>query len=111
MPSCIRVGLVRVPCVAAFYCEFFPILPLDFCCYISFVAVKNAYIINRVETCIFECKPRICYPTISELNGLGVKAYFEIENIYISDPKAMLMLTIFASLAQNESENLSVDIK
>ena len=49
--------------------------------------------------------------TFQELNGLGVEVYFEIERMHISNPKDLLMLTIFAGLAQNESENLSADIK
>ena len=49
--------------------------------------------------------------TFQELNGLGVEVYFEVERMHIGNPKDLLMLTIFAGLAQNESENLSADIK
>lgn len=49
--------------------------------------------------------------TFQELNRLGVEVYFEIERMYISNPNAMLVLAILASLAQSESENLSEDIK
>lgn len=49
----------------------------------------------------------ICY----ELKSLGVEVYFELENLYLSNPTSMLLLTIFAGLAQDESENLSADIR
>lgn len=49
----------------------------------------------------------ICY----ELKSLGVEVYFELENLYLSNPNSMLLLTIFAGLAQAESENLSADIR
>lgn len=49
----------------------------------------------------------ICY----ELKSLGVEVYFELENLYLSNPSSMLLLTIFAGLAQAESENLSSDIR
>ncbi len=45
------------------------------------------------------------------LNEIGVEVYFEIEKLYISDPKATKMLTIYASLYQNESEGKSVLVK
>ena len=41
------------------------------------------------------------------LNALHVDVYFEIEKLYISDPKAVKMLTIYASLYQHESESKS----
>ncbi len=49
--------------------------------------------------------------TCYELKSLGVEVYFELENLYLSNPTSMLLLTIFASLAQAESENLSADIR
>ncbi len=49
----------------------------------------------------------VCY----ELKSLGVEVYFELENLYLSNPASMLLLTIFAGLAQAESENLSADIR
>ena len=45
------------------------------------------------------------------LNQIGVEVYFEVENLYISDPKAVRMLTIYASLYQNESEVKSGSVK
>lgn len=38
------------------------------------------------------------------LNALRVDVYFEIEKLYISDPKAVKMLTIYAGLYHHESE-------
>ena len=46
----------------------------------------------------------------SELKCLGVEVYFEVEKLYASDPKAIRMLTIFASVYQNESETKSFAI-
>lgn len=46
-----------------------------------------------------------------ELKRLNIEVFFELENIYLSDPKAELMFTIHSSMAQAESENLSHDIK
>ena len=43
----------------------------------------------------------------NELNALKVDVYFQIEKLYISNPKAVRMLTIYASLFQNESETKS----
>ena len=42
-----------------------------------------------------------------ELNRLGVEVYFELERLYISNPKAVQLLTIHASVFQNESESKS----
>jgi DNA invertase Pin-like site-specific DNA recombinase len=49
--------------------------------------------------------------TFRELKRLQIEVFFELEHIYISDPKAELIFTIYASMAQAESENLSQDIK
>jgi DNA invertase Pin-like site-specific DNA recombinase len=46
----------------------------------------------------------------NELNSLGVDVYFEVEKLYISNPKAVRMLTIYASVYQNESETKSFAI-
>lgn len=43
----------------------------------------------------------------SELNCLGVEVFFELERLYAGNPKALRLLTIFASLYQNESESKS----
>lgn len=42
-----------------------------------------------------------------ELNQLGVEVYFEVEKLYISNPKTVQLLTIHASVFQNESESKS----
>ena len=49
--------------------------------------------------------------TFRELRSLQIEVFFELEHMYISDPKAELMFTIYASMAQQESNNLSQDIK
>lgn len=43
----------------------------------------------------------------NELNQLGVDVFFEVEKLYISNPKAVQLLTIYASVYQNESESKS----
>lgn len=43
----------------------------------------------------------------TELNQLGVDVYFEVEKLYIHDSKAVRLLTIYASVYQNESESKS----
>ncbi|MDL2205466.1 recombinase family protein [Eubacteriales bacterium OttesenSCG-928-N13] len=48
---------------------------------------------------------------VRELKAAGVEVYFEKENIYTFDPKAELILTIMASLAQEESRSLSENVK
>ena len=46
----------------------------------------------------------------NELNSLCVDVYFEVEKLYISNPKAVRMLTVYASVYQNESETKSFSI-
>ena len=43
----------------------------------------------------------------TELNDIGVDVYFEVEKLHINDPQAVRLLTIYASLYQNESESKS----
>ncbi len=52
-----------------------------------------------------------CLTVIRELRAIGVDVFFEKENIYSSDPKVDFMLTIFSSIAQEESRNISENIK
>lgn len=47
----------------------------------------------------------------NELNQLRVEVYFEVEKLFISNPKAVKMLTIYAGLYQNESEGKSYSIR
>ena len=44
-------------------------------------------------------------------NELNVDVFFEIENLHINDPKAVKLMTIYASLYQNESESKSAAIR
>lgn len=48
--------------------------------------------------------------SFQELKTLGIDVYFEIEHMHLKDPNSVLMLTILASLAQNESESKSYNI-
>ena len=46
-----------------------------------------------------------------ELKALGVDVYFEVEKLHINDPQTVRMLTLYASLYQNESETKSFAIR
>lgn len=46
-----------------------------------------------------------------ELNRLRVDVFFEVERLHINDPDAIRLLTIYASLFQNESEDKSAAIR
>ena len=46
-----------------------------------------------------------------ELKQLGVDVYFEVEKIYLHNPKAVRLLTIYASVYQNESEVKSANTR
>ncbi len=45
-----------------------------------------------------------------ELKSLEVEVYFQIEKLYLHNPKATRLLTIYASVYQNESETKSRNI-
>lgn len=47
----------------------------------------------------------------SELNRLGIDVYFEVEKLHINDPDAIRLLTIYACLFQNESQEKSHNIR
>jgi DNA invertase Pin-like site-specific DNA recombinase len=49
--------------------------------------------------------------TIRELKAHGVEVFFERENIWTFDGKGELLLTIMSSLAQEESRNISENVK
>ena len=49
--------------------------------------------------------------TCSELIQLNIDVYFQTENLHIRDPQAIRMLTIYASLYQNESESKSHNVR
>ena len=44
-----------------------------------------------------------------ELKQLGVDVYFEVEKVYLHNPRAVRLLTIYASVYQNESETKSTN--
>lgn len=48
---------------------------------------------------------------IRELKEKNIPVFFEKENVNTMDPKGELLLTIMASLAQQESQSLSQNIK
>jgi DNA invertase Pin-like site-specific DNA recombinase len=49
--------------------------------------------------------------TVRQLKEKGTEVYFEKENIYTLDSKGELLITILSSLAQEESRNLSENVK
>ena len=52
-----------------------------------------------------------CLSHIRELKALNIPVFFEKENINTMDAKGEVLLTIMASLAQQESESLSQNVK
>ena len=47
----------------------------------------------------------------NELNKLHIDVYFEVEKLHINDPQAVRMLTLYASVYQNESETKSYGVR
>ena len=47
----------------------------------------------------------------NELNELHIDVYFEVEKLHINDPQAVRMLTLYASVYQNESETKSYGVR
>lgn len=52
-----------------------------------------------------------CQRTVEELRKLGIRIVFEKENIDTSDPASIFFLNILASLAQEESNSLSQNLR
>ena len=52
-----------------------------------------------------------CLNYVRELKDLGIGIIFEKENINTMDSKGEVLLTIMASLAQQESQSLSQNVK
>lgn len=52
-----------------------------------------------------------CLKTIRELQAHGVIAQFEKENLSTADPNIEMALTIYASMAQEESKSISENVK
>lgn len=52
-----------------------------------------------------------CISIVRELRSLNVEVYFEKENMSSSDTKIDFMLTVFSSIAQEESRNISENVK
>ena len=49
--------------------------------------------------------------TVRKLKAIGVEVIFEKENLHTMDPKCEMILTIFSSLAQEESRSISENIR
>lgn len=49
--------------------------------------------------------------TVRKLKAVGVEVIFEKENLHTLDPKCEMILTIFSSLAQEESRSMSENIR
>ena len=52
-----------------------------------------------------------CLSIVRELRDKGVEVFFEKENITTNDTKIEMILTIFASMAQEESKSISENVK
>jgi site-specific DNA recombinase len=52
-----------------------------------------------------------CLQYIRQLKDKNISVYFEKENINTMDAKGEVLLTIMASLAQQESQSLSQNVK
>ena len=52
-----------------------------------------------------------CLKYVRLLNDLGVDVYFEEQGIHSNQPGAEFYITIYGSIAQSESENISANIK
>lgn len=48
---------------------------------------------------------------VRKLKAVGVEVIFEKENLHTLDPKCEMILTIFSSLAQEESRSMSENIR
>jgi Site-specific recombinases, DNA invertase Pin homologs len=52
-----------------------------------------------------------CIQTVRDLQAKNVVIFFEKENLTTDDPKTEMMLTIYASMAQEESKSISENVK
>ena len=52
-----------------------------------------------------------CLKFVRMLNDLNVVVYFEEQDIYSNQPGAEFYITIYGSIAQSESENISANVK
>lgn len=48
---------------------------------------------------------------LQDLRGLGVDVYFEQENLWLQEQQTQMLITLYCALAQNESENMSRNIR
>ncbi|WP_455772774.1 recombinase family protein [Vagococcus fluvialis] len=59
----------------------------------------------------YQILPLDCLQYIRQLKDKNISVYFEKENINTMDAKGEVLLTIMASLAQQESQSLSQNVK
>lgn len=59
----------------------------------------------------YQMLPLDCLQYIRQLKDKNISVYFEKENINTMDAKGEVLLTIMASLAQQESQSLSQNVK
>ena len=52
-----------------------------------------------------------CLKTLRDFRARNIEVFFDKENISTNDPKVDIMLTIFASFAQEESKSISENVK
>lgn len=52
-----------------------------------------------------------CIKTTRKLRELGVDVYFEEQNIHSIEPSSEFYISIYGSIAQSESENISANVK
>lgn len=52
-----------------------------------------------------------CLKYVRTLKDLGVDVYFEEQGIHSNQPGAEFYITIYGSIAQSESENISANVK
>lgn len=49
--------------------------------------------------------------TLQDLRALCVDVYFELEKLWLHDQQVQMLITLYCALAQNESENMSRNIR
>ncbi|WP_457566847.1 recombinase family protein [Enterococcus gallinarum] len=72
----------------------------------------NHFLVQRMKSISgYQILPLDCLQYIRQLKDKNISVYFEKENINTMDAKGEVLLTIMASLAQQESQSLSQNVK